>query len=74
MEKINSYPIGVKRLRKDNLPAKNDKNKRFRIGDKVWLKPLNAKCQYQVTASYNNSRCVESNRGGERHSESCETH
>ena len=36
MEKIYSYPIGVKGLRKNNLPAKNDKKERFRIGDKVW--------------------------------------
>ena len=44
MDKIYSYPIGVKGLRKKNLPAKNDKNERFRIGDKVWLKLPNAKC------------------------------
>ena len=44
MDKIYSYPIGVKGLRKGNLPVKNDKNERFRIGDKVWLKPPNAKC------------------------------
>ena len=44
MDKIYTYPIGVKGLRKKNLPAKNDKNKRFRIGDKVWLKLPNAKC------------------------------
>ena len=44
MDKIYSYPISVKGLRKKNLPAKNDKNKRFRIADKVWLKPPNVKC------------------------------
>ena len=38
MDKIYSYQIGVKGLRK------NGKNERFRIGDKVWLKPPNAKC------------------------------
>ena len=44
MDKICSYPIGVKGLRKKNLPVKNDKNERFRIGDKVLLKPPNARC------------------------------
>ena len=44
MGKIYSYQIGVKGLRKKNLPAKNDKKERFRIGNKVWLKPPNAKC------------------------------
>ncbi|XP_065654796.1 uncharacterized protein LOC136081411 [Hydra vulgaris] len=44
MDKIYSYTIGVKGLGKENLPAQNVTNKRFRIGDKVWLKPPNARC------------------------------
>ena len=44
MDKIYSYPISVKGLRKKNLPAKNDRSERFRIGDKVCLKPPNTKC------------------------------
>ena len=44
MDKIYSYPIGVKGLRKKNLLAKNVKNERFRIGDNVWLKPPKVKC------------------------------
>ncbi|XP_065668032.1 uncharacterized protein LOC136088275 [Hydra vulgaris] len=42
--KIYSYTIDVKGLGKENLPAQNVTNKRFRIGDKVWLKPPNARC------------------------------
>ena len=44
MGKIYSYPIGVKGLGKEDLPAQNVMNKRFRIGDKDWLKPPNARC------------------------------
>ncbi|XP_065668044.1 uncharacterized protein LOC136088283 [Hydra vulgaris] len=44
IDKIYSYTIGVKGLGKENLPAQNVTNKRFRIGDKVWLKPPNARC------------------------------
>ncbi|XP_065658267.1 uncharacterized protein LOC136082772 [Hydra vulgaris] len=44
MDKIYSYTIGVKRWGKENLPPQSVTNERFRIGDKVWLKPPKARC------------------------------
>nr|XP_012559667.1 uncharacterized protein LOC101238768 [Hydra vulgaris] len=44
MEKIYRYRSNAKGLRKDNIPIKADTNEVFKMGENVWLKPLNAKC------------------------------
>ena len=71
---IYSYPIGVKGLKKKNLQAKNDKNERFRIGDKVWLKPPNAKCHAKWQPAIITQDASNQSVEVKRHSASCETH
>ena len=70
MGKIYSYPIGVKGLGKENLPAQNVMNERFRIGDKVWLKPPNARCHTKwqpATITRNASKQIVEVNGIPRH-------
>ena len=70
MGKIYSYPIGVKGLGKENLPAQNVTNERFRIGDTVWLKPPNARCHTKwqpATITRNASKQIVELNGIPRH-------
>ena len=70
MGKIYSYPIHVKGLGKENLLAQNVMNERFRIGDKVWLKPPNARCHSKwqpATITRNASKQIVEVNGIPRH-------